>query len=83
MALATDTTLGSYKIESLIGRGGMGEVYLARDTGLDRQVAIKVLPESFAVNPERVARFEREARLLATPSHQNIAGIYGLEEADG
>ncbi|MCZ6654025.1 MAG: protein kinase [Planctomycetota bacterium] len=83
MALTADTTLGSYKIESLIGRGGMGEVYLARDTGLDRQVAIKVLPESFAANPERVARFEREARLLATLSHQNIAGIHGLEEQDG
>ena len=83
MVLTADTTLGSYKIESLIGRGGMGEVYRARDTGLDRSVAIKVLPESFAANPERVARFEREARLLATLSHQNIAGIYGLEEAGG
>ena len=61
----------------------MGEVYLARDTGLNRQVAIKVLPESFAANPERVARFEREARLLATLSHQNIAGIHGLEEQNG
>ncbi len=83
MELTTDATLGSYKIESLIGRGGMGEVYRARDTGLDRSVAIKVLPESFAANPERVARFEREARLLATLSHQNIAGIHGLEEASG
>jgi len=83
MTLTADTTLGSYKIESLIGRGGMGEVYRARDTGLDRSVAIKVLPESFAANPERVARFEREARLLATLSHQNIAGIHGLEEQDG
>ena len=64
MTLATDTTLGSYKIESLIGRGGMGEVYLARDTGLNRQVAIKVLPESFAANPERVARFELFHRAL-------------------
>ena len=63
------TTLGSYKIEALIGKGGMGEVYRARDTGLDRSVAIKVLPQSFAANPERVARFEREARLLATLSH--------------
>ncbi len=83
MALTADTTLGSYKIESLIGRGGMGEVYRARDPGLDRQVAIKVLPESFATNEERVARFQREARLLATLSHQNIAGIYGLEEHFG
>ena len=83
MTLTSDTTLGSYKIDSLIGRGGMGEVYRARDTGLDRSVAIKVLPESFAADPERVARFEREARLLATLSHQNIAGIHGLEEQDG
>ncbi len=83
MTLAADTELGSYRIEALIGQGGMGQVYLARDTALDRPVAIKVLPESFASNPERVARFEREARLLATLSHQNIGGIYGLEEADG
>ncbi len=83
MSLKADTALGSYKIESLIGKGGMGEVYRARDTGLDRLVAIKVLPQSFAANAERVARFEREARLLATLSHQNIAGIYGLAEANG
>ena len=80
MELKAGTTLGSYKIEALNGKGGMGEVYRARDTGLDRSVAIKVLPQSFAANPERVARFEREARLLATLSHQNIAGIYRLEK---
>lgn len=83
MSLASDTTLGSYKIESLLGRGGMGEVYRARDTSLDRPVAIKVLPDSFANDSDRVARFEREARLLATLSHQNIGGIYGLEESNG
>ena len=69
MELKAGTTLGSYKIKALNGKGGMGEVYRARDTGLDRSVAIKVLPQSFAANPERVARFEREARLLATLSH--------------
>jgi len=83
MKLVADTTLGPYRIESHLGSGGMGDVYRAHDTRLHRPVAIKVLPESFAASPERVARFEREARLLATLSHQNIAGIYGLEETNG
>ena len=74
--------LGSYQVISLIGRGGMGEVYLARDTKLRREVAIKVLPPVFAQNPERVTRFWREARMLAALSHPNIAAIYGLEEFD-
>jgi serine/threonine protein kinase len=75
--------LGAYKILSLLGAGGMGEVYLAGDSRLDRQVAIKVLPEAFTGDPERLARFEREAKLLAALNHPNIAAIHGLEEADG
>jgi eukaryotic-like serine/threonine-protein kinase len=75
--------LSSYKILSLLGVGGMGEVYRARDTKLRREVALKVLPEAFADDPERVARFRREARMVAALNHPNIAGIYGLEESDG
>ncbi len=75
--------LGNYPVEREVGRGGMGIVYLARDTKLDRPVAIKVLPAAFASDPDRLGRFEREARLLASLSHPNIAAIYGLEEADG
>jgi len=76
----TTVRIGSYPIEREIGRGGMGVVYLGHDTRLDRPVAIKVLPEAFASDPERLARFEREARLVASLNHPNIAGIYGLEE---
>src|SRR4029453_14838983 len=72
--------LGPYEIVSAVGAGGMGEVYRARDTRLGRDVAIKVLPESFANDPERLARFEREAQLLASLNHPNIATIHGLEE---
>ena len=72
-----------YQVESHLGTGGMGEVYCARDTKLGRTVAIKVLPEVFAQDFERVARFEREARLLASLNHANIAALYGLESADG
>jgi len=79
----TPERIGPYPIEREIGRGGMGVVYLGRDTRLDRRVAIKMLPEAFAGDPERLARFEREARLLASLSHRNIAGIYGLEEDGG
>ena len=75
--------LGPYEIGSPIGKGGMGEVYRARDTKLDREVAIKVLPEEFAKDKERLARFAREAKLLASLNHPNIASIYGLEESDG
>jgi Tol biopolymer transport system component/predicted Ser/Thr protein kinase len=75
--------IGSYPIDREVGRGGMGVVYLGRDTRLNRPVAIKVLPDRFARDPERLARFEREARLLAALTHANIAGIYGLEEGDG
>ncbi len=83
MTLAAGTRLGPYEVTSPIGKGGMGEVYRARDTKLDRDVAIKVLPEAFATNEERLARFEREAKLLASLNHPNIASIYGLEESDG
>ena len=72
--------IGPYEVEAFVGRGGMGEVYRARDTKLGRDVAVKVLPPEFAVDGERLARFEREARLLAALQHQNIAAIYGLEQ---
>ncbi len=74
---------GRYEIIKELGRGGMGEVYLAEDTNLKRQVAIKVLPQPFALDQERLARFEREARVLASLNHPNIATIYGLERSDG
>ena len=81
MALTPGTRFGSFEITSLLGAGGMGEVYAALDTRLDRRVAIKVLLDSFARDPERLARFEREAKLLATLNHPRIAQIYGLEES--
>ncbi len=83
MSLATGTRLAHYEIIEPIGKGGMGEVYRARDGKLGRDVAIKVLPEEFANDDERLARFEREAKLLASLNHPNIASIYGLEESDG
>src|SRR5512136_1763054 len=76
-------TLAHYEITTQLGRGGMGEVYQAKDRKLGRDVAIKVLPEEFARDPERIARFEREAKLLASLNHPNIAAIHGLEEANG
>jgi serine/threonine protein kinase/Tol biopolymer transport system component len=82
--LTKGTTLTDrYEILGALGTGGMGEVYLAEDTNLKRQVAIKVLPQQFALDKERLARFEREARLLASLNHPNIATIYGLEKSDG
>jgi serine/threonine protein kinase len=72
------TQLLHYQVEAHLGTGGMGEVYRARDTRLGRQVAIKVLPELVAMDPDRAARFEREARLLASLNHPNIAALYGL-----
>jgi len=75
--------IGPYRITREIGRGGMGVVYLARDTKLDREVAIKCLPEGFADDVERLSRFHREAKSLAALNHPNIASIYGLEEVDG
>ena len=83
MSLAGGVRLGVYRVESLLGAGGMGEVYLARDTRLERDVALKVLPDLFASQPDRLARFEREARVLAALKHPNIAAIYGLEEGNG
>ena len=83
MRLEPGLTLGPYVVVSTLGRGGMGEVYRARDTKLDRDVAIKVLPAVFGSDPERVVRFQREARTLAALNHPNIAAIYGLEEHDG
>ena len=83
MPLTPGTRLGAYEILSLIGIGGMGEVYRARDRKLDRDVAIKVLPDSVATDAERLARFEREAKTLATLNHQNIAQIYGVEDSTG
>jgi hypothetical protein len=81
MPLAPGTAIGSYEIAALIGAGGMGEVYRARDTRLDRDVAIKVLPDALASDPERMARFEREAKTLAALNHPHIAQIHGLEVA--
>ncbi len=76
-------TIGPFKIERELGRGGMGVVYLAIDTRLDRQVAIKALPADLAADPDRLARFQREAKVLASLNHPNVGGIHGLEQADG
>ena len=83
MSLAPETRLGPYEIVGPLGAGGMGEVYRARDSRLGRDVAIKALPPEFSADPERLARFDREARLLASLSHPNIAGIHGLETVAG
>src|SRR5207253_878801 len=83
MSLRVGTQLGSLEIRGLLGCGGMGEVYRARDTNLKREVAIKILPEEFSRDPDRVARFQREAELLASLNHPNIAAIYDLKEAEG
>jgi eukaryotic-like serine/threonine-protein kinase len=83
MTLTTGTKLGPYEILSSLGTGGMGEVYRARDTRLDRTVAIKVIPQEFAQDTQRMARFQREAQVLASLNHPNIASIYGLEETGG
>ena len=83
MPLTVGTRLGPYDIVAPIGAGGMGEVYRARDTKLNREVAIKVLPDFFATDPDRLARFTREAQTLASLNHPNIAAIYGIEESSG
>jgi eukaryotic-like serine/threonine-protein kinase len=83
MLLATGTRLGPYEIDSPLGAGGMGEVYLAQDTRLGRSVAIKILPDKFSCDAQRMARFEREAKLLASLNHPHSASIYGLEESTG
>ncbi len=77
MSLQPGTTLGPYRVTAKIGEGGMGEVYRARDTKLDRDVALKVLPQAFTDDPDRLARFEREAKVLASLNHPNIAAILG------
>ena len=81
MALSPGTRFGPYEIVAELGRGGMGEVYRARDTRLDRDVALKILPESFATDPDRLMRFTREAKTLASLNHPNIAAIYGIEDS--
>ena len=83
MSLQPGTTIGPCRVTAKIGEGGMGEVYRARDTKLDRDVALKVLPQAFTDDPDRLARFEREAKVLASLNHPNIGSIYGLEEAEG
>jgi serine/threonine protein kinase len=83
MSLAPGAHLGPYEILSALGAGGMGEVYRAKDTKLQRDVAIKVLPDLFATDRDRLARFQREAQVLASLNHHNIGGIYGHEELDG
>jgi serine/threonine protein kinase/Tol biopolymer transport system component len=83
MPLTNGTRIGAYEIVAPLGAGGMGEVYRARDTNLGRDVAIKVLPDAFAQDPERLARFEREAKTLAALNHVNVAHVYGLERVDG
>ncbi len=81
MPLQPGSRLGPYEIVSPLGAGGMGEVYRARDTQLDRDVALKILPESFASDPDRLMRFTREAKTLASLNYPNIAAIYGLEQS--
>ena len=80
MALVAGDRLGVYEVRDLIGAGGMGEVYRAHDTKLNRSVALKILPDGFASDPDRLARFKREAQVLASLSHSNIGSIFGFEE---
>src|SRR5687768_14353680 len=83
MTLAPGTRIGPYEVTALIGEGGMGKVWRAHHTGLKRDDALKVLPDAFASDPDRLARFQREAQVLASLNHPNIAHVYGLERADG
>jgi len=83
LTLTTGSRLGVYEVTAPIGEGGMGQVYRAIDTKLKRQVAIKILPPSLAGDHDRLARFQREAEMLASLNHPHIAGIYGLEESEG
>src|SRR5262245_38887911 len=83
MPLKTGTRIGPYEVIASLGAGGMGEVFRARDTKLNRDVALKVLPEVFTADPDRLARFKREAQLLASLNHPNIGAIYGFEDSDG
>src|SRR5215471_5531964 len=81
MPLSSGSRLGAYEIVAAIGAGGMGEVYRARDTKLNRDVALKILPEAFTLDSDRIARFRREAQVLASLNHPNIAAIYGFEDS--
>src|SRR5262245_62488302 len=81
--LQPGTALGPYRVDALIGAGGMGEVYRARDAKLNRDIALKVLPESLTRDPDRLARFTQEAKVLASLNHPNVAAIYGFEDDDG
>src|SRR5207342_1335660 len=83
MSVNIGTQFGSHELIGLLGKGGMGEVYRARDTKLKREVAIKILPDEFSRDPDRVSRFQREAEVLASLNHPNIAAIYDLQEANG
>src|SRR5262249_5637681 len=83
MALSAGSRLGPYEILTLVGSGGMGEVYRARDATLGRDIALKILPPEFALDPARLARFKREAQLLASLNHPRVAAIYGFEESGG
>jgi serine/threonine protein kinase len=83
MSLDPGARLGHYDVTALIGEGGMGQVYQATDTQLNRQVALKILPDAFAADPDRLARFQREAQVLASLNHPGIASIHGIEEAEG
>ena len=81
MSLITGARLGPYEITGTLGAGGMGEVYRARDRKLNRDVALKILPDAFAADPERLARFQREAQVLASLNHPHIGAIYGFEDS--
>ena len=80
MSLSPGSRFGAYEVTTVIGEGGMGKVFLARDTRLNRDVALKVLPDSFAADRDRLARFDREAQVLASLNHPNIAHLYGIED---
>ncbi len=83
MPLSPGSRLGHYNVTALLGEGGMGQVWQATDMQLGRQVALKILPDAFAADPERLARFQREAQILASLNHPNIAQIHGIEESEG
>src|SRR5215813_9690281 len=83
MAVTIGSQLGSYEITALLGKGGFGEVYRAKDKKLKREVAIKILPDEFSSNHDRLTRFQREAEVLASLNHTNIAGIHDLADAGG
>src|SRR6187401_3513490 len=82
MSLSAGTRIGLYEVTGSLGAGGMGEVYRARDTKLNRDVALKILPAAFARDPDRLARFHREAQVLASLNHPHIGAIYGFEDSD-